>query len=161
MRRLAGIALAAAAALGSSATGSAAADAPAAPASCPSPPLSQPFLAWGDANWYFAVPPSSWTLGPGARRVADTLLLPSGSSAISPPICLDASDQDARALLAGSATLSLSGRPTPAGLLRGIGASAPVPLDPPAQPEVVRLVLTGAEAGAVVSALDVDPYRKG
>jgi hypothetical protein len=78
---------------------------------CNEATLSQPFLAWGDANQYELVPGGNfagslagWTLGGGAQRVsggepydvdgevgADSLSLPAGASAQSPFTCVNAS----------------------------------------------------------------------
>jgi hypothetical protein len=72
---------------------------------CSNPPLYQPFLTWGDTNWW-ALPPgenldhfagTGWTLERGAtigtRTLADgstgqVLEMPSGSTAVSPPMCV-------------------------------------------------------------------------
>jgi hypothetical protein len=72
---------------------------------CYSPSFSQPFLSSGDARWYTLAPGESpnsfdgtgWTLTGGAQiktaASADTsaspvLDLPSGSQAVSPPMCV-------------------------------------------------------------------------
>lgn len=70
---------------------------------CPGqPPMEQPFAAWGDNGDYFLAPggdfgPSnSWTLADGASvrgglspaTENDSLVLPPGSSALSPTICV-------------------------------------------------------------------------
>lgn len=90
-------------------TGSAQARAGAGPGGeCPGQPLSQIFLPWGDSGWYtpladagFERGAEGWTLTGGAQVVdgnepfqvggpddSRSLLLPSGSAALSPPICV-------------------------------------------------------------------------
>jgi hypothetical protein len=125
--------------------------------SCPATTLTHPFAAWGDSSSYEQVPGGSfegslagWSLKGGAARTSgsepygvtgnvgqSSLLLPGGSSAQSPPVCVDASDPTFRffvrnnsllasvavqvvyptllgpvALPLGAATLSPSWRPT-------------------------------------------------
>jgi hypothetical protein len=80
---------------------------------CSNPSLSQPFLAWGDANWYTLLPGEShdmfagdgWTLTGGASVKTATLAdgstgqvldLPSGSRAVSPVVCVTTSYPTAR-----------------------------------------------------------------
>lgn len=89
--------------------------------SCGSAALSQPFLEWGDSNYYTLAPGQAddhfdgggWTLKDGARiswaRLHDgafgpVLTLPSGSSAISPPMCINSDYPTARALVRGPRT---------------------------------------------------------
>jgi len=84
--------------------------------SCADPVLSQPFLAWGDSNWYALASGETadsftgggWTLTGGAKIVTTTLQdgttgavldLPSGSSAISPTICLTSAFPTARTMV--------------------------------------------------------------
>jgi hypothetical protein len=76
---------------------------------CPGVTYTNPFVRWGDQNAYFLAPGGSfesaspWTLAKGARVVggnepyflnaktdAHSLLLPSGSSATTPAMCLAA-----------------------------------------------------------------------
>jgi hypothetical protein len=83
---------------------------------CSNPPLSQPFLAWGDSNSYMLMPGESadnfdgsgWQLSGGAKiittRLADgtsssVLDLPSGSKAVSPIICVTSSYPTARTMV--------------------------------------------------------------
>ena len=83
---------------------------------CPSATLSQPFLKWGDENFYTLVPggnfassPSTWTLSGGARLAAGgepygvtgtvgawSLALGAGASAQSPFNCVEPSDRTFR-----------------------------------------------------------------
>src|SRR2546430_6712765 len=84
--------------------------------SCPVLPVSQPFLSWGDGNWYGLVRGQTptqfvgtgWTLTGGARIVTTTrangstssvLDLPSGSTAVSPTICVSSSYPKARMMV--------------------------------------------------------------
>ena len=83
---------------------------------CTAPSLSQPFLAWGDSNWYALAPGETadnftgggWTLTGGAKIVTTTLKdgttgavldLPRGSSATSPTICLTSDFPTARTMV--------------------------------------------------------------
>jgi hypothetical protein len=84
--------------------------------SCTEPTLTQPFLAWGDGNWYALAPGETadhftgagWTLTGGAKVVTATLEdgttgsvldLPRGSAAVSPTICLTSDYPTARAMI--------------------------------------------------------------
>lgn len=81
-----------------------------------SQPFSQPFVALHDANWYTLVPGQSpgeftgdgWTLDDGASiqavaqpdgTTASVLDLPSGASAVSPPMCVETSYPTARTVV--------------------------------------------------------------
>ncbi len=83
---------------------------------CTNPQLSQPFLSAGDNNWYAIVPGQSpdsfngggWTLSGGAHitstRLQDgqtgpVLDLPSGSIAVSPPMCVATDYPTARTMV--------------------------------------------------------------
>jgi hypothetical protein len=79
-------------------------------ATCPTVTLSQPFVQWGDSNFYSLVPGgdfegslTGWSLSGGAARAADSesfavagtlgassLALPPGASAQSPFMCVSA-----------------------------------------------------------------------
>jgi hypothetical protein len=78
-------------------------------APCPNYPESQPFLAWGDTNEYTLLPGESvdnlsgdgWQLYRGANiattalqdgQVGKVLDMPAGSVAVTPPMCVNASD---------------------------------------------------------------------
>jgi len=84
--------------------------------SCAAPALSQPFLSWGDNNWYALAPGQTpdnfagvgWTLSGGAKIVTTTLQdgqtgsvldLPRGSQATSPTICLTSAYPTARMMI--------------------------------------------------------------
>lgn len=85
-------------------------------ASCANPLLTQPFLAWGDSNWYAPAPGETadafggagWTLTGGAKIVTTTLTdgttgsvldLPRGSKAVSPTVCLTSAYPTARMMI--------------------------------------------------------------
>jgi len=81
--------------------------------SCFDPVLTQPFLSAGDRNWYTLAPGESpgsftgegWTLSGGASIQAgengagSALNLPSGSQAISPPMCVASDYPTARTMV--------------------------------------------------------------
>jgi hypothetical protein len=84
--------------------------------SCTNPLLTQPFLAWGDSNWYALAPGETadafggkgWTLTGGAKIVTTTLQdgttgsvldLPRGSTAVSPTVCLTSAYPTARMMI--------------------------------------------------------------
>src|SRR5262249_35317065 len=79
-------------------------------------PVSQPFLSWGDSNWYSRVSGQTdanfvgtgWVLSGGASvipttradgRTGTVLNLPSGAIAISPPICVASTYPTARTMV--------------------------------------------------------------
>jgi hypothetical protein len=83
---------------------------------CSAPPLSQPFLSANDSNWYTLAPgqtPDSfngdgWTLTAGAKitttplaggQIGFVLDLPSGSTAVSPPVCVTSDYPTARTMV--------------------------------------------------------------
>ena len=93
-----------------------AANATVTPTVCTAPALSQPFLAWGDSNWYVLAGGQSadnfdgggWVLSGGAKIVAAKLAdgqtgsvldLPAGSSAQSPTLCVTSDYSSARAMV--------------------------------------------------------------
>ena len=76
---------------------------------CPSYPLSQPFLTWGDPNTYTLIPGESagtvdgqgWQFSGGAHLVTtavqdgssgQVLDMPPGSKVVTPPMCVNASN---------------------------------------------------------------------
>jgi hypothetical protein len=84
--------------------------------SCANPLLTQPFLAWGDTNWYALAPGETadafggagWTLTGGAKIATTTLKdgttgsvldLPRGSTAVSPKVCLTSAYPTARMMI--------------------------------------------------------------
>ncbi len=81
--------------------------------SCVDPNLTQPFLSAGDSNWYTLAPGETagsfdgtgWTLTGGAsieasqNSTGSVLDLPSGSQAISPPMCVASDYPTARTMV--------------------------------------------------------------
>lgn len=173
---------------------------------CSAPSLSQPFLAWGDANWYALAPGEAvdnfsgarWVLSAGAKIVTTTLAdgetgsvldLPSGSSAVSPTICVTSGYSSARSMvrnLSGSnrgsvdfsvsyAGTSTANDPQQTGKLKTTGAegangdwqpSAAVALDPSSAPgwQLMQIVLTqggSKKDNLEVSNLYLDPNARG
>ncbi len=80
------------------------------------PTLSQPFLAWGDSNWYTlaagqtvdSFSGAGWVLSGGAKVVTTALAdgetgsvldLPGGSSAVSPTLCVTSGYSSARTMV--------------------------------------------------------------
>jgi len=85
-------------------------------ASCTAPPLEQAFLDWGDDRWYVLAPGqepdnfsgAGWALNGGASivttqiadgRTRQVLDMPSGSTAVSPEMCVDATYPFARTMV--------------------------------------------------------------
>jgi hypothetical protein len=98
-------------------------------ASCQSPTLSQPFLSWGDTNWYTPVPGEAvdsftgagWVLSGGAHVISTTLAdganglvldLPPGSSATSPTMCVESGEPFARMITRMTGTSASSNATT-------------------------------------------------
>jgi hypothetical protein len=94
---------------------------PADTSACVSPPLSQPFLAWNDSNFYALAPGESpgsfagtgWTLSGGAQiktavlgsgATGSVLDLPAGSQAVSPAMCVTADYPNARTMVQGGSS---------------------------------------------------------
>ena len=86
---------------------------------CTDPALTQPFLAWGDTNSYALMPGESpdsftgqgWTLSGGASIAQATLadgstgsvlVMPAGSTVVTPTICVSSSYPTARTMILGS-----------------------------------------------------------
>jgi hypothetical protein len=151
---------------------------------CSSHQLAQPFLADQDFNWYAYAPgmsaagvdPAGWTLSGGAKIVpvtlpgkviAGVLNMPSGSTAVSPVMCVSSDYQLARAQIrnltadgGGGVALSVSyqgdsgwSSPVRGGNLASNdtawGLSAPAKLPPAATSgwQLVRLTLTSTTNG--------------
>jgi hypothetical protein len=115
-RRAAGLAVLIAAVSAGSAQAATAANATVDTSWCSSPSLAQPFLSAHDSNWYTLMPGevaggfdgAGWQLSGGATIVTTTLAdgstgsvlnLPSGSKAISPPMCVSSDYPTARAMV--------------------------------------------------------------
>jgi hypothetical protein len=93
---------------------------------CDTPVLRQPFLPWADAAFYELSPGGdfeqpTWALDNGARRERGSepyaangkvgnwsLTLPAGSSAQSPPTCVDAGYPTLRFFIAGTGSVAVS-----------------------------------------------------
>ena len=93
---------------------------------CNGAALTQPFAEWLDPAWYELAPggdfeASTWTLSPRAQRVPGSepyeatgsvgswsLRLPAGSSAQSPPTCVDAAYPSVRVFIAGTGAVAVS-----------------------------------------------------
>lgn len=93
---------------------------------CNSSALSQPFASWGDLASYELAPGGdfetpAWTLQGAAQRVSGSepyaatgtlgswsLALPAGSSAQSPPTCVDAAYPTVRFFIAGTGLVAVS-----------------------------------------------------
>ena len=105
--------------LATGAAGSASASLLAGASGCSAAAVSQPFLGFGDTNYYTLAPGqtpdyfngSGWTLSGGARIAPMDMLdgvqgtvmfLPAGGQAVSPPICVDSDYPTARALIAST-----------------------------------------------------------
>jgi len=124
---LSGVLTATVAALGAS-SAPAAATTPVDTSACSAPQLTQAFLPIHDSNWYTLVPGQAagsfngngWTLSGGAQIASSSLSgdapssvldLPSGSSAISPPMCVSTDFPTARTMVrdvAGSEGVHIS-----------------------------------------------------
>jgi hypothetical protein len=88
--------------------------------------LTQPFAPWGDPDWYELAPGGhfeepTWALSAGAQRVPGSepyaatgslgswsLKLAAGSSAQSPPTCVDAAYPSVRFFIAGTGSVAVS-----------------------------------------------------
>jgi hypothetical protein len=135
------------------------------PSSCSPPPVYQPFLSWGDSKWYTMVPGESldnfagtgWTLSGGATITSQTLAdgttglvldMPSGSTAVSPEMCIGDGYPTANTLIRYGSGSSGSVAFTPSDLTTGtklgtmqLPGSAKWSLTPPVN------VLPGAISG--------------
>jgi hypothetical protein len=119
-------------------------------APCNTSALSQPFARWGDLASYELAPggdfeTSRWSLSERAQRVPGSepyaatgtlgswsLELPAGSSAQSPPTCVDAAYPTLRFFIAGSGlvavTIVSNGLDIPAGVVAGVSSWLPTPV---------------------------------
>ena len=116
LRRAVGLGLGIAALLAGSAHAATVPTSPLDTSGCTSPLLTQPFAAAHDGNWYTLMPGESpggfdgtgWTLTGGAQIVTTTLAdgsvgsvldMPSGSTAVSPVMCVTSAYPTARTLV--------------------------------------------------------------
>jgi hypothetical protein len=196
-RTIAGAAATLLVALGLSASPASAGILPTEAAVCPGQIFSQPFLSLGDLNYYTLVPgsqfdnpPEGWELRDGARVVGAThpdgsegyaLEMPSGSVAVSAPVCVTLHYPSARVYtntLEGKAGVAIAvsysetkteAKPRPAGEAKatqgGWEASQPFSVLPQIAGKVeetraVRFVLTASGNGTrtLVYGLFVDPW---
>jgi hypothetical protein len=163
---------------------------------CSDPQLSQPFLSARDTNWYTLAPGESvgnfdgggWTLSGGAQivsaRLADgqtgsVLDLPTGSTAISPSICVASDYPTARTMVQNAPganvafAVSYAGtkswdKPSPAGSIKGTGTgwsvSNPFQVHPGNLPgwQLVRFTLAsnGKSSDAKIYNFYIDPRMK-
>ena len=165
---------------------------------CTDPMLSQPFLNWNDQNYYTLAPGQSdsnftgdgWLLQGGANITPATLSdgsttgnvldLPSGSFAISPPMCVDLNYPTARVMVqnvagGGGVHTFISyagaagwGKPRDGGAVHGKGStwtlSDPIHLQPSQDPgwQLVRFgfVPDGRNSEFQLYNFYVDPYAK-
>lgn len=155
------------------------------PAQCSSPTLSQPFLQWGDNNWYAPSDIATWTLTGGAQLQSATLIdgsagtvvdMPPGSTATSPPFCVQQNYPTAKAMIrdaSGPPNLSFyvtystgqtqsSGAPSPPGSWQ---LSPPLSLYPSSRPgwNVATFTFVAGSKPSDVQVYDfwVDPHRSG
>ena len=164
---------------------------------CGDPMLSQPFLNWNDQNYYTLAPGQSdsnftgdgWLLQGGANVTSTTLNsgstgsvldLPSGSFAVSPPMCVDVNYPTARVMVqnvtgGGGVHAFISyagdsgwGKPRDGGAVKGKNGwalSAPIHLQPSHDPgwQLVRFgfVPDGKNSEFQLYNFYVDPYAKG
>ena len=160
--------------------------------SCSPSALSQPFAPWLDYAEYELAPggdfeSSTWTLTGGATLAAGSepyaatgslgsysLSLPAGSSAQSPPTCVDASDPSIRFFIAGTGSVEVSvvdgGSVVPAGVVAAGGQWAPTPVVPMGSVALtapsggtaqVSLAFTGLSGSPRVDDVFVDPWSRG
>ena len=163
---------------------------------CSDPLLSQPFLSVNDPNWYTLAPGETvdsfdgggWTLSGGAQIVSANLAdgqsgsvldLPSGSTAVSPSICVASDYPTARTMVQNghganiAFAVSYAGtpswdKPQPAGGIKGTGTdwsvSHPFQVHPGNLPgwQLVRFTLAsnGKASDAKIYNFYIDPRMK-
>jgi hypothetical protein len=159
---------------------------------CNSAAVSQPFAPWGDLAWYELAPggdfeTSTWALSGGAQRVPGSepyaatgslgswsLKLPAGSSAQSPPMCVDAAYPSARFFIAGTGVVAVTIVDGNVDIPAGIAVAGsnwlptPVMLTSSAVAAAtsngvaqVSLSLTGLTGSARVDDVFIDPWQRG
>ena len=163
---------------------------------CSDPLLSQPFVSSNDTNWYTLAPGETadnfdgggWTLSGGAQIITTQLAdgqtgsvldLPSGSTAVSPSICVESDYPTARTMVQNGKganiafAVSYAGtpswdKPQPAGGIKGSGTgwslSNPFQVHPGNLPgwQLVRFTLTanGKANDAQIYNFYIDPRMK-
>jgi hypothetical protein len=159
---------------------------------CAASALSQPFAPWADVAAYELAPggdfeQARWALGgdaqrePGSEPFAATgrvgnwsLALPAGSSAQSPPSCVDARYPTVRFFVAGTGTVAVSlvsgNLAIPAGIVVAGSVWSPTPVVVTTSPILatasggtaqVSLRLTGLTGRPYVDDVYIDPWNRG
>jgi hypothetical protein len=148
-------------------------------ATCNTSAVSQPFAPWGDQAFYELAPRGDfeqpgWTLSGGAQRVpgsepyaatgtvgAWSLALPAGSSAQSPPTCVDGAYPSIRFFIDGTGTVAVTivdgSLEIPAGV--AVGGSQWMPTPVMLTTSAVLAAISGgvAQVSVRISALTGDP----
>jgi hypothetical protein len=146
---------------------------------CNSAVLTQPFAPWGDPAWYELAPggdfeESAWALSGGAQRVPGSepyaatgslgswsLELPAGSSAQSPPTCVDAAYPSVRFFIAGTGSVVVSivvgNTEIPAGVAVAASRWMPTPVMLTSSAVVAALSDGVAQVSLRIRALTGDP----
>lgn len=159
---------------------------------CALPGLSQPFAPWLDYASYELVPggdfeSSTWSLTGGAQLVAgsepyavtgtlgaSSLALPAGSSAQSPPTCVDTTHPSVRFFVSGKGSVAVNvvdgSTVVPAGVVIAGGDWAPTPVMLTSAPVLaassggstqVSVAFTGLSGSPRVDDVFVDPWSRG
>ena len=159
---------------------------------CDTTVLRQPFVPWADPALYELSPGGdfeqrSWALSGGAQRASGSephaatgkvgnwsLTLPAGSSAQSPPTCVDPQYPTVRFFIAGTGSVAVSlvyGSTTiPAGTAASQSGWLPSPIVVTVSPVVatasggtaqVSLRLTGVSGNPRVDDVFIDPWNRG
>lgn len=160
-------------------------------ATCGTPVLSQPFAPWGDEAFYELAPGGDfeqpgWAFNGGAQRASGSepyaatgkvgnwqLTLPAGSSAQSPPTCVDADYPSVRFFIAGTGEVAVTivdgALQIPAGVAIAASNWMPTPVMLTTSPILavvsggsaqVSLKLTGLAGNARVDDVFVDPWQR-
>ena len=163
---------------------------------CSDPLLSQPFVSLNDTNWYTLAPGqtadnfdgSGWTLSGGAQIITTQLAdgqtgsvldLPSGSTAVSPTVCVESDYPTARTMVQNGKGANIAfavsydgtpswAKPQPAGSIKGSGTgwslSDPFQVHPGNLPgwQLVRFTLAanGKAGDAQLYDFYIDPRMK-
>jgi hypothetical protein len=112
---------------------------------CATPELSQPFKPWGDNSQYklvengsFEAGTDGWTLTGGARVAAgnaaqraggQSLLLPAGSSATTPPVCVGLGEPTLRYFVKAASPLAVMAVTVQVQLQLGVWVTLPIGVD--------------------------------
>jgi hypothetical protein len=147
--------------------------APAAQA-CPGQ-LSRPFSRWLDFAQYTPAPEAGWsggTIAEGGQPWGggdQSLAIPAGASAVSPPVCVTAAHPTIRFFAKGTGALAVSvlgdGLEVPIGAVAGSGSWAPTLVMPIVfnllGDENVQFRFTSTVGDFRIDDLWIDPYSKG